>query len=475
MAVAGFYRRVLPSPPAIEFASPQGKQLFTEALEGGTMNSFFKLISYYQTQSEPAFCGLASLAVVLNALAIDPGRTWKGPWRWFDDSMLDCCEPLVKIKEKGITFGKVACLAHCNGAKVEAFRTNEITVDGFRRFVVSCNSSEDCYIVSSYHRRAFKQTGSGHFSPIGGYHAGKDMVLILDVARFKYPPHWVPLELLWEAMSTIDEATGHHRGFMIISRLDKAPSILYTLSCRYEGWSSVANYLSTEVPRLLKSEDVKDVDKVLSVVFKSPPADLREFIKWVAEVRRQDDGGIILSEEEKGRLSIKEEVLKQVQGTELFNYVTRWLVLEISTCQDAISGHTGALPEIAANVCSQGAKLLAGKFSSLDCMGFKKEDVKFLKNDGEKSVTVVSGTVFTDGTEQGVDMLVPLSQTKASSLCDLCQNGCCGFHPSAGDVLTVLIFALPQNTWSSVKDEKLHAQIIRLVSIDNLPLCFKRR
>jgi glutathione gamma-glutamylcysteinyltransferase len=42
------------------------------------MEGFFKLISYYQTQSEPAYCGLATLAVVLNALAIDPGRKWKG-------------------------------------------------------------------------------------------------------------------------------------------------------------------------------------------------------------------------------------------------------------------------------------------------------------------------------------------------------------------------------------------------------------
>lgn len=71
--------------------------------------------------------------------------------------MLDCCEPLVKIKEIGITFGVVVCLAHCNGAKVEAFRTNEITVDDFRRCVVSCTSSEDCYIIASYHRKAFKQ------------------------------------------------------------------------------------------------------------------------------------------------------------------------------------------------------------------------------------------------------------------------------------------------------------------------------
>jgi hypothetical protein len=59
------------------------------------------------------------------------------------------------------------------------------------------------------------QTGTGHFSPIGGYHAGQDMALILDVARFKYPPHWVPLPLLWEAMNTIDESTGLLRGSLL--------------------------------------------------------------------------------------------------------------------------------------------------------------------------------------------------------------------------------------------------------------------
>ena len=43
------------------------------------------------------------------------------------------------------------------------------------------------------------------------------MVLMLDVARFKYPPHWIPLKLLWEAMDTIiDEATGHRRGYALL-------------------------------------------------------------------------------------------------------------------------------------------------------------------------------------------------------------------------------------------------------------------
>ncbi|KAJ4775549.1 Glutathione gamma-glutamylcysteinyltransferase 1 [Rhynchospora pubera] len=238
MAVAGLYRRILPSPPAIEFASCDGKRLFSEALQSGTMEGFFRLISYFQTQSEPAYCGLASLSVVLNALAIDPGRKWKGPWRWFDESMLDCCEPLEKVKAEGITFGKVACLAHCAGAKVEAYRANESNLEDFRKHVIKCTTSEDCHVIASYHRRPFQQTGTGHFSPLGGYHAGKDMALILDVARFKYPPHWVPLSLLWEAINTVDDATGLPRGFMLISRLPKAPSLLYTLEevlCHVRG------------------------------------------------------------------------------------------------------------------------------------------------------------------------------------------------------------------------------------------------
>lgn len=468
MALAGLYRRILPSPPAIDFASAEGKQLFIEAIEGGTMEGFFKLISYFQTQSEPAYCGLASLAMVLNALAIDPGRKWKGPWRWFDESMLDCCEPLEKVKAKGISFGKVVCLAHCAGAKVQAFRTNQSTLDDFRKYVMSCSRSDDCHLISSYHRGTFKQTGTGHFSPIGGYHAGRDMALILDVARFKYPPHWVPLPLLWEAMNTLDEASGYHRGFMLISRLHRAPALLYTLSCKHESWVSIAKYLVDDVPVLLSLKNVAVVKDVLSIVFNSLPSKFLDFIKWVAEVRRREDGGQSLSQEEKERLSIKEEVLKEVQEIGLYKHVNEYLLSGVPCCKGTPSSTIeNSLSDIAASVCCQGAGFLEGNTRSSDGFRCTETCVNSIKANGDKPITVVSGTVVKGNEEERVDMLVPSSPTKRSC-CDSDPTSCIGTYPATNDVLTVLLLALPPQTWSGIKDQQLLQEIESLVSVENL-------
>ncbi|XP_010905811.1 glutathione gamma-glutamylcysteinyltransferase 1 isoform X2 [Elaeis guineensis] len=384
--------------------------------------------------------------------------------------MLDCCEPLDKVKAEGITFGKVACLAHCAGAKVEAYRTSHSSVDDFRNHVIKCTSSEDCHLIASYHRKPFKQTGSGHFSPIGGYHAESDMVLILDVARFKYPPHWVPLELLWKAMDTIDEATGHHRGFMLLSRLQKAPSLLYTLSCCHESWVSMARYLIDDVPILLKSEGVSSVPEVLFLLFKSLPASVGDFIKWVAEVRRQEEDGSILSKEEEERLAAKEEVLQQVCETELYKFVTDFLSCASSYCTSFLSlSNEVSLSEIAASVCCQGAAILTGGLGFIQQFGFRTTCVKCLRANGDAPITVVSGMVVSGNNEQGVDMLVPESTAKSKSCCSYNPSDCVLKHPSSNDALTVLLLALPPSTWQGIKDEKLLAEIHDLVSTENLP------
>ena len=84
-----YHKRVLPS-KLTAMSSTLGKQLFREALAQHTMESFFPLSEQFVTQSEPSFCALSSLAMVLNALNHDPGKVWKGSWRWISEETLQC-------------------------------------------------------------------------------------------------------------------------------------------------------------------------------------------------------------------------------------------------------------------------------------------------------------------------------------------------------------------------------------------------
>jgi glutathione gamma-glutamylcysteinyltransferase len=210
-----FYRKPLPS-SCIEFGSDEGKTIFKEALNEGTMDCFFNLAAQFRTQDEPAYCGLSTLVMVLNALSVDPGRVWKGPWRWYHENMLECCVPLEVIKKEGITLFHFSCLAMCNGLNVDLVQAlDTATIAEFREVVKRVTKSESQVLVCSYSRAILGQSGDGHFSPIGGYHAGQDLVLIFDVARFKYPPHWVTVDLLWRAMQGLDKETGLWKSYFL--------------------------------------------------------------------------------------------------------------------------------------------------------------------------------------------------------------------------------------------------------------------
>mmetsp|Transcript_119286 Transcript_119286/g.210755 ORF Transcript_119286/g.210755 Transcript_119286/m.210755 type:complete len:505 (-) Transcript_119286:147-1661(-) len=218
-----FYQRSLP-PAQVAFSSAHGRRLFLEALEAGYMENYFYLAEQFRTQDEPTFCGLTTLAMVLNSLRIDPMRTWKGAWRWYSEDMLSCgCTGPDRVREEGMSFDMFRSLALCHGAQVEAHRAPDAASaaealafeEALRSTVraVSRSHERECLVIC-YSREPLGQTGAGHFSPVGGYHAGTDSVLILDVARFKYPPHWAPLREVAEAMRGIDPDTGRPRGFL---------------------------------------------------------------------------------------------------------------------------------------------------------------------------------------------------------------------------------------------------------------------
>jgi len=264
-----FYMRPLPS-ELVDFTSRQGKELFCQGLVAGTMECYFPLAQQFVTQNEPAYCGAATLAMVLNALAIDPQRVWKYPWRWYTEDMLSTCDtrkpadaPLHNVDKLGMSFEEFGLLAECNGARVLMFRSATSSLCKFRTAVMTACKHSDVFLVVSYSRKLLKQTGTGHYSPIAGYNAEQDKVLILDVARFKYSCYWVPVTMLWESTAAVDETTSLSRGYFLLSRNDccrnHSQSTFITSDSHAEigidkhAASHLVDYFCRELPKQLSS------------------------------------------------------------------------------------------------------------------------------------------------------------------------------------------------------------------------------
>ena len=131
---------------------------------------------------------------------------------------------LSQIKSVGVTLDEFASLAEHNGARVQMYRPEDSSEAQFRSQLIRASRVHAApHIVVAFSRRTLAQTGDGHFSPVAGYHAETDSVLVLDVARFKYPPYWVPIPLLWEAMMPHDQETGTARGFAMLDAKATCP------------------------------------------------------------------------------------------------------------------------------------------------------------------------------------------------------------------------------------------------------------
>ncbi|KAI7989988.1 Glutathione gamma-glutamylcysteinyltransferase 2 [Camellia lanceoleosa] len=143
-------------------------------------------------------------------------HTWKkaSPWRWFEVPMIEDSEIMGNVQKKGITFDSFAELARKH-VDIEAFKAQHSSLEQFTNCVIQTTSTEELYMILTYSR---KTRGDGHFSPMAAYHKGRDMLLILDVARYKYPFHWLPKMTIWDAMNEIDKETNETRGFMMVRK-----------------------------------------------------------------------------------------------------------------------------------------------------------------------------------------------------------------------------------------------------------------
>ncbi|KAI8063486.1 Phytochelatin synthase-domain-containing protein [Gongronella butleri] len=309
-----FYQRELPS-SLIRFSSDEGKRMFRSAMEAGYAEGFFPLTGNFTTQSEPAYCGPSSLAMVLNALEVDPKRRWKGNWRWYSDELLDCCASKEEMKKNGITFDKFACLAKCH-SDVIAKRAPNFSLDEFRQDVESIASQSDKFMVISFSRKTLGQTGDGHFSPIGAYNPENEMVLVLDTARYKYPSYWSPLKVLYESMHPVDKETGRPRGYFLISydqdhppvKLCKPSDDTATQAAQPQqvdtssssppppstplNWATVAHSFCKRIPENMWLEKPRALDEAVQVVLRNVPAEFTRVLasqSMMASSSQQND------------------------------------------------------------------------------------------------------------------------------------------------------------------------------------------
>jgi hypothetical protein len=75
------------------------------------------------------------------------------------------------------------------------------------------------FVIVNYLRKAMGQEKGGHISPLAAYDSKSDRFLILDVARYKYPPVWVSASDLFTAMNTTDSDNDNKtRGFVVVAR-----------------------------------------------------------------------------------------------------------------------------------------------------------------------------------------------------------------------------------------------------------------
>ena len=80
-------------------------------------------------------------------------------------------------------------------------------------------------MIVNYLRKAIGQERGGHISPLAAYDAETDRFLMLDVARYKYPPVWVEAEDLFAAMNTTDaDNQNRTRGYVLVRKGANAPA-----------------------------------------------------------------------------------------------------------------------------------------------------------------------------------------------------------------------------------------------------------
>ena len=118
---------------------------------------------------------------------------------------------------EGMNLEQLHGLLASTGATVSRYHGEGLSLQQFRWLLQRGLGDRSDRLVANYDRKLLGQKGGGHISPLGAYEPRQDRVLILDVARYRYPAVWVTTADLWRSIRTVDSSSGVSRGVVVVS------------------------------------------------------------------------------------------------------------------------------------------------------------------------------------------------------------------------------------------------------------------
>lgn len=231
------------APALVPFASEEG---LARLARTSAKADFAALANQFEGQSNAAFCGPTTAAIVLNALnSSNPDRPRDRSRLHSDDlkhlpSSVDLAlprftqenvfdkspktraqvlgEPLLVdgkvVPDVGFQVRQLDALLRSHGVATRLVIVGDATSEGEVRNDLRRNLERaGDYVIVNYARRAVGQTGGGHISPLGAYDAGSDSFLVLDVNPAAAGWVWMPTTTLVKGMRTFD--TVENRGYIV--------------------------------------------------------------------------------------------------------------------------------------------------------------------------------------------------------------------------------------------------------------------
>jgi hypothetical protein len=228
----------------IPFSSDEG---FARLARSTAKVDFPILANQFEAQSNPAFCGPTSAAIVLNAvygrnpkLPRDLSRLHEGDLKYappnIDPSIPRFTQDNVITKGQKTRAQVLGEPLTLNGKQVSDFgyqvrqldemlRANGVTTkltivdenkldDDIRNELVENLQRRGDYVIIAFLREAVGERGGPHISPLGAYDAETDTFLVLDVNPASADWVWMPTKTLIKGMRTFDKI--ENRGYILI-------------------------------------------------------------------------------------------------------------------------------------------------------------------------------------------------------------------------------------------------------------------